>query len=210
MTKLTVNTSQTIVSKLIKSTANNTSGVNVTNIINALANVKSTTFATLTQASKVSVSAKHKEQIIYKLTVQNVTLCNSNASLYENAVNRSVKKASETLNTTAEEFTSLPSNYVMINDSYSVCALKSNTNKHYLRATVNKCLETAYYCVNTNKLLSKEQVAEFLTPSAAKTLLRVNTSQHIKHADVVHAVTVRSFSLANIYSINVAKQTLSC
>lgn len=197
--QITVNVAQNIVNTLNAKQAANTSGINVANIINALANIKSTTFATLTQASKVKTAAKHNAQNIFKITVQNVTLCNSNASIYSNAVSKQ----------TQDTFTALPSNYEMIDNSYSVCALKSNTSKHYLRAIVNRALQVVYYCANTNTVLSKEQVAEYLTKSAADKLLNPVASTHVQHADVTHTVTARTFALQNIYSINVNKQTLT-
>jgi hypothetical protein len=202
--QITLNVAQQIVNTLNAKQASNTSNINVTSIINALANINSTTFATLTQASKVATASAHKAQNIYKLTVQNVTLCNSNASLYSNAVAREAVATAQ-----ADAFTALPSNYTMIDNSYSVCALTSNTNKHYLRAIVNKCLQVTYYCANTNALLSKEEVAQYLTASASKQLLTPSTSTHVQHANVTHTVTARTFSLQNIYSINVNKQTLT-
>ena len=199
------NTCNNIVTRLNSAQAQNNSNVNVTTVINALANVQAATFATLTQCSKVKTAAAHKAQNIYKITVQNVTLCNSSASLYSNAVNKQVQAQSAT----AQAFTALPSNYTMLNNSYSVCALKSNTNKHYLRAIVNKCLQVVYYCANTNAILTKQHVAQFLTASAAKALLEPNKATTVQHANVTHTVTARTFSLQNIYSINVAKQTLT-
>jgi hypothetical protein len=173
-------------------------------IIDALANVTSTTFATLTQASRVKTAAKHNNQNIYKITVQNVTLCNSTSSLYNNAVTREVVATEQ-----AQAFTAMPSNYDMIDGSYSVVSLKSNPAKHYLRAIVNKCLEVVYYCANTNRVLTKEEVAEYLTASAAKQLLAPATKTVVQHANIEHTVTVRTFAIENIYSINLNKQALT-
>jgi hypothetical protein len=197
--QITLNKAQQIILALLNTQANNTSKINVANIINALKNVQATTFATLVQASLVKTASAHKAQQIYKITVQNVTLCNSASSLYSNAVTKQIQQA----------FSALASNYVMLNNSYSVCALKSNTNKHYLRANVNKCLQVVYYCANTQQFLTKQQVAQYLTASASKQLLSNNTVNTIQHANVQHTVTTRTFSLQNIYSINVAKQTLT-
>ena len=205
MQQITLTNAQNIVSTLRNAQAQNASKINVTNIINALQNVTATTFATLTQASAVATSAQHKAQRIYKVTTQNVTLCNSASSLYSNAVNKHVVATQQ-----AQSFTALASNYVMLNNSYSVCALKSNTNKHYLRAVVNKCISVAYYCARTNTLLTKQQVAVYLTASAAKAMLAASTSNTVQHANITHNVTVRNFSLANIHSITVNKQVLSC
>jgi hypothetical protein len=202
--QITLNVAQNIVNTLLNTTANNTSKINVANIINALSNINSTTFATLTQASQVATASAHRAQNIYKITVQNVTLCNSNASIYTNAVTREAVATEQ-----ADAFVAQSSNYEMINNSYSVCALKSNTNKHYLRAIVNKCLQVAYYCANTNTLLSKQEVAQYLTASASTKLLTPSTSTTVQHANITHTVTVRNFSLQNIYSINVNKQQLT-
>ena len=202
--QITTTLAQTIVNTLATKQASITSNVNITTITNALSTVKSTTFATLTQASKVKTSASNNAQNIFKITVQNVTLCNSSASLYNNAVTRTVIATQQ-----ATAFTALPSNYVMLNNSYSVCALKSNTNKHYLRAIVNKCLQSVYFCATTNTMLTKQQVAQYLTASASKQLLSVNTSNTVQHADITHNVTARTFALSNIFSINVNKQSIT-
>lgn len=189
----------------IVNTLNNTATpITAESVIRALATVKSTTFATLTQASRVTTAARHTAQNIYKITVQNVTLCNSSSSLYSNAVNREVVATGQ-----AEAFTALPSNYEMLNNSYSVVALKSNPAKHYLRAIVNRCLATAYYCANTNTLLTKEQVAAYLTPAAADKLLAPAATNVIQHSNIEHTVTARTFALQNIYSINVNHQSLT-
>jgi hypothetical protein len=199
--QITLATAQSIV----KTLANNSNNINVNAIQQALSNIQSTTFATLTQASLVKTATLHKLQNIYKITVQNVTLCNSNANIYVNSVTKHVQATAQ-----AQAFTAQQSNYTAINNSYSLCMLNSNNNKHYLRAIVNKCLQVVYYCANTNTLLSKVQVAKYLTASASLQLLSTSTSTSttVQHANITHNTTVRNFSLQNIYSINVNKQTL--
>lgn len=187
---------------IVSQLSNNT--IQTQAIIDALANIKSTTFATLTQASQVKTAAKHKDQNIYKITVQNVTLCNSNSSLYNNAVTREVVATEQ-----ADAFTAIPSNYDMINESYSVVSLKSNPSKHYLRAIVIRCLEVVYYCANTDRVLSKEEVAEYLTASAREQLLNPPAKTVVKHSNIEHSVTVRTFAIENIHSININKQSLT-
>lgn len=177
--------------------ATTNSNINVVNIINALRGVEATTFATLTQASEVKLAAGASKSF-YKVTVQNVTLCNSDSGLYTNKVRREADA----------DFTALPSHYEMINGSYSVCALKSNTNKHYLRAIVNKCISSVYYDADTGSIVSKEEVAKHCTPSAAKKMLDTSKETYVAHADVTHSVIIRTFALENIYSINVNKQAL--
>lgn len=177
------------------------SKIDVVSIINALNGVEATTFATLTQASRVALAAKNDHKNFYKITVQNVTLCNSSAGMYVNKVNRENLEG-------VKDFEALPSNYVMIGDSYSVCALKSDTSKHYLRAIVNKCIESVYIDMDRGVLISKEEVAKYCTLSAAEKILNPSSETHVKHANVTHSVIVRTFALKNIYSINVNKQAL--
>ena len=192
-----------IVADLQSTIANNNSNINVVSIMQALKDVKSTTFATLTQASEIGLAAAHKAtQSLFKVTVQNVVLNNSPASLYNNAVNKEV-------NDLEEAFQGLASHYEQINDSYSVCALKSDTNKHYLRAIVNTA-KVIYFDANTQQEITKEHVAQFLAPAAAKKLLAPSKVNVIKHADISHTVTVRNFALKNIHSINLTKNQLTC
>lgn len=202
--QITRSVAQTIVNTLNAKQANNTSNINLATVTNALSSIKSTTFATLTQASPVTLNAQLKTLNYYKITVQNVTLCNSSASLYTNAVTREVIATHQ-----AEAFTAVASNYTQINNSYSVVALKTNTSKHYLQAIVNKCLQSVYYCASTNAFVSKEHIASYLSENASSKLLRTSKATTVQHADVTHTVTARTFALANIYNINVNKQTLT-
>ncbi len=198
------NQARDIVNTLLATQADQSSNITAETLAAALSTVRSTTFATLTQASTVKTAAKHSDQRIYKITVQNVTVCNSASSLYNNAVTREAQATEQ-----AQAFTSLPSNYDMIDNSYSIVSLKSQPSKQYLRAIVNRAIQSVFYCANTDRMLSKEQVAEYLTKSAADKLLNPAASTHVQHADVTHTVTARTFALHNIYSINVNKQTLT-
>jgi len=199
MKNFTLAQAETIVNTLISNTATNCSNITADALASALSSVKGTTFAGLTQASKVKTAAANKAMNIYKLTVQQVTLCNSDASLYANAVSREVGQA----------FESLPSNYDMLNGSYSVVSLKSNPAKHYIRGIVNNCSQAAYYNADTNMFMSKGEVADYLTPAASKQLLAPKAPTVVQHADVEHNVTTRTFALANIYSLTLNKSTLT-
>jgi hypothetical protein len=173
--------------------------INVQSIIRGLAGVEATTFATLVQASKVALAAANKHHNIYKVTKQNVTLCNSDSGLYTNKVRREADA----------DFTALPSHYAMVNDSYSVCSLISNPAKHYLRAIVNNCISSVYYNADTGSIVSKEEVAELCTPAAAKKMLDTSKETYVAHADVTHNVIIRTFAIENIYGINVNKTSIT-
>lgn len=188
--------------QIITALQNDNSNINLETITDALKNVASTTFATLTQASKISTAAKHNNQALYKITRQNVILNNGESSLYENKVKRDVQEA----------FKAIASHYEAVNGSYSVCALKSDTNKHYLRAIVNKALEVIYYDFINDQIVDKEFIAQYLAPAAAKKLLAPKKPTFIKHANIelTENIIIRNFSLKNIYSININKKSLIC
>ena len=203
--QITLNVAQNIVNTLNAKQANTSSNINLATVTNALSSVKSTTFATLTQASKVTLNAQLKTLNYYKITVQNVTLCNSSASIYTNAVNKQLNAQ----DVQAQVFKAVASNYTQINNSYSVVALKSNTNKHYLQAIVNNCLQSVYYCASTNTFVSKQHIANYLSANASAKFLNTSKATTVQHANVTHTVTARTFALANIYNINVNKQSLT-
>jgi hypothetical protein len=183
-----------------------TSLINVASIQEALQNVASTTFATLTQASPIKTALK-LNQNFFKITVQNVVLNNGGSSLYTNAVNKELNASQEDVQ---EAFKALASHYEQVNGSYSVCALKSDTSKHYLRAVVNKALEVIFFDANKMEVVTREHVASFLAPAASKKLLETKKTTYVQHSDISHKVIVRTFALKNIHSLNINKQKLSC
>ena len=102
------------------------------------------------------------------------------------------------------EFTT-SSNYFMHTKCYSIVAHKT-TQALYLYAIYNNVASTTYYANNAQ--VSKVQFAQYLTASAAKTLLSTNTSTHNVTNNVTHNVTVRTIKLQNIVALNVNKQQL--
>ena len=164
-----------------------------------LGNIKSTSFATVTQASLVKLAKKHNQHIV-KLTRQSLTINCGPSSLYVNAVSKEQ----------GEQYQPLPSHYQAINDSYSLCELKSDPARKYIRASVNQCYDVKYYDVNAGKYITKEKVAAFLSPSARENLLNPSKETHVKHSDTTHHNTHRNFALTNIHSIALNNTTLHC
>ena len=186
--------------KIINDLNKPNSKITVNALSKALENVKGATFATLTQASEVKIAKKHNQHIV-KLTRQSLTItAGTTSNLYVNAVSKEL----------GEQYQPLPSHYEAINDSYSLCALKSDPTRQYIRASVNQCYDSEYYDVNKGEYITKERVAEFLAPSAREKLLNPKKETYIQHADVTHTNIHRNFSLENIHSISLGNTTLHC
>jgi hypothetical protein len=161
--------------------------------IKALLANTSVTFAGIHYTTKVATAAKHKTIEILKHTNANVQLFNNInefTNVYENAVNRNLAKAGNT-----EEFTA-QTNYFEHTDCYSIVQHKSK-DAYYLYAIFNNA-HSEYFIDGMNA--TKEEVAMYLTPSAATQLLNPVKPEH--------NVIVRTIGLDNIESITANKQTV--
>lgn len=171
-----------------------------------LATVRGTTFATITQVTKVATAAAHRAVTINKVTEASVQLFNNInefTSVYANAVKRSAAKIADNDAALVEQFQA-QSNYFEHTDCYSVVKHKTK-DAYYLYAIYNKA--TSVYVMDGREL-SKAEVAEYLTPSAARELLApYDHNLNVTH-DVLHDVTVRTVALSNIVSIVANKQLL--
>jgi len=186
----------------LNSTVN--SAINLNSVYNAFSTINTVANAIITQASPVTLARNFKHLSIYKVNLLSVTVCNNNSNLYNSAVTQHVINTQQ-----ASAFNALASNYNAVNNMYSLVTLKSNANNVYIRAIVNKHLASAYYCATTNTLLTKQQLAQYLTNSAATKLLNNNSTTTVKHANITHNVIVRNFALANIYSLTVNNSKLT-
>lgn len=171
-----------------------------------LANVHGTTFATVTQVTRVATAAKHRAVVINKVTEASVQLFNNInefTSVYANAVKRSAAKLEENDPALVQGFTA-QSNYFEHTDCYSIVKHKTK-DSYYLYAIYNKA-QSVY--VMDGREMTKAEVAEYLTPSAARDLLTpYDHNLNVTH-DVLHDVAVRTVALANIVSIVAQKQLL--
>lgn len=174
-------------------------------IANLLNNV-STTFAQITYVTKVATAAKHKAVNIVKVTTANVQLfsnINAATSVYANAVKRSAAKIDSNNANNVANFTA-QQNYFTHTACYSVVQHNTNNNL-YLYCIYNTA--SSLYFIN-NVLATKQQVAEYLTASAAATLLNTTATTHNVTNNVTHNVVVRTIALSNIVSINAMQQQL--
>jgi len=172
-------------------------------IANLLNNV-STTFAQITYVTKVATAAAHKAVNIVKVTTANVQLfSNVNANIYANAVKRSAAKIDSNNANNVANFTA-QANYFTHTNCYSVVQHNTNNNL-YLYCIYNNA--SSLYFIN-NVLATKQQVAQYLTASAAATLLNTTATTHNVTNNVTHNVVVRTIQLSNIVSINAMQQQL--
>ena len=166
----------------------------------------SVTFAQIEYVTKVTTAAKHKAELIQKVTSANVTLC-SNIKAHTDLYARMVRKSAARLNnndTAVDNFTA-QSNYFDHTACFSVVKHKVH-EKFYLYAVFNKA--SSIYLHN-GKQVSREYVAQYLTPAAAEKLLYddgiVNNITH----GIQHTVQVRTIGLENIVSIRARHRLLT-
>jgi hypothetical protein len=166
-------------------------------IANLLAH-RSVTFAQLDYATTVKTAAAHKHVNIVKHTSANVQLfanINAATNVYANAVKRSAG---------VDEFTTNSAYYTHDANCYSIVTHKTS-NKQYLFCIYNTAAST--YTID-NVAATKQQVAKYLTPSAAKQLLEPASATYNATNNITHNVVMRTISLDNINSITAAKQTV--
>ena len=163
---------------------------------------KATTFASIVYVTQVATAALYKHNNIQKVTKANVMLFNSSFD-YTAAVQRSAGRINENNTQAVAQFVQ-QSNYFEHTNCYSVVKHKQNNNL-YLYASYNNA--QSIYFIN-NAQATKQQVAAYLTPSAAEKLLRDNSVVHNVANNVMHTVHIRTIALANIVSITANKQQL--
>ena len=170
-----------------------------------LDNVRGTTFASIAYVTKVATAAAHKAVDIKKVTIANVQLFNNLSeytNVYENAVKRSATKLGE--DATAVAAFESAGNWFEHTDCYSIVKHKTK-EAYYLWAIYNRA-ESLY--VIGNNVVSKEEVAQFLTPASARDLLADDSITYNVGHDVQHSVIVRVVGLQNIVSIIAQKDIL--
>ena len=167
--------------------------------------VRGTTFATIAYVTTVKPAAAHKDVLIQKVTVAGVQLFNNLnefTNVYENAVKRSATKLGEDA-TAVANFESAGNWY-----EHTAChsVVKHKTKEaYYLWAIYNRA-ESLY--VIGNNVVSKQEVAQYLTPASARDLLADSDVQYNVGQDLEHSVVVRVVGLQNIVSIIAQKDIL--
>ena len=168
---------------------------------------KSVTFANIVYVTNVATAAAHKNVTIKKVTSANVQLFSNikaATQVFTNAVKRSAASIATNSAANIANFTQ-QSNYYTHTNCYSLVQ-HNKTAQLYLYAIFNSA--NSLYFIN-NKLATKQQVAQYLTASAAQQLLNASATVTNKTNNIQHNVQVRTIQLNNIVSITANKQTLA-
>lgn len=168
----------------------------------------SITFAQIEYVTKVLTAAAHKAEVIQKVTKANVILCSNikaHTSVYANKVKKTAKGIASNDQAAVEAFTP-SSNYFEHTHCHSIVQHKEHADKLYLYAIYNKA--NSVYMHNGN-IVTEQQVAEFLTPSAKKAMLDKDGTVHNVTHNITHSVAVRTIALSNIVSIRARKQLVT-
>ena len=164
---------------------------------------RSSTFAGIDMITIQKPSAKFKNVLIEKHTKANVTIwsdLNDETNPYTNAV---IKTANRIEGQEVTEFKP-QDNWFYHTDCYSIVHHKT-TEKPYLYAHFNSA--QSEFTID-GEPATREDVAQYLTPSEAKKLLEPNEVTHVKHSDVMHTVIPRAISLESIQAIRACGSTI--
>lgn len=168
--------------------------------------VRGTTMASIVQVTKVALAAKHKAVTIKKVTEASVQLFNNiseHTSVWGNAVKRSASKLDGN-DTEAVAGFEAQSTWFEHTDCYSIVKHKAK-EAYYLYAIYNT--GASVYMMDGNEV-SKDEVAAYMTPAAARDLLDSdNRTVNVTH-DIEHTAVCRAVALENIVSIVAQKQLL--
>lgn len=185
---------------LVQQTLNNSNAsVNIASLITN----KGATIANISYVTQVKTAAAHKHMRIVKISKASVMLA-SNLQAYTNMY---LNKVQKTATTDASNFVTAPAHFTHT-ACYSVVH-NANLNTHYLFALFNNNSKSIYVNLANNTVLTKDQVAQYLTASAAKQLLQSNATVHNKTNNITHSAIVRTIKLANIVSISINKQVVN-
>ncbi len=170
---------------------------------------KSSTFASIDYVTEVATSAAHRDAgvKIEKHTTANVMLfANLKAAtdVYSNAVKKTAGRIEENDEQAVEEFVK-SGNYFEHTQCFSIVQHKTKPGM-YLWCMYNNA--QSEYFVN-GAAATKQEVAQYLTPSAAKALMEDKSVVYNKRNDVLHTVIVRTIALHNLRAIRACGQAVT-
>lgn len=170
----------------------------------ALAGV-STTFARLVTVTEVKTAARHRDVQIQKVTVANVQLFSSlrdATEVYARAVRRSAASISGNDPQDVANFTAHAATYEHDAQCHSLVS-RAGTQMLYARYLRSRSV----YLI-AGEQASTEQVAQYLTPSAARTLLEPKATVTNRTHGIQHTVRIATPKLENIVELLVRRQLI--
>jgi hypothetical protein len=180
---------------------------NVANTIANALNTRSVTFAGIDYTVDVPTAAANKHRAVRKTVAANVQLF-SNIKQATAVFANAVKKTAQALPNQQSNIDAFQqqSNYFEHTACYSIVKHRKN-EKLYLYCIYNSTSSVDYTIDGVPATV--QQVAELLTPSAAKKLLSNDSTTHNKTYDVTHDVTVRTIALHNLTAMRVEGKSIT-
>lgn len=164
-----------------------------------------TNFASVEYTTQVKTAAAHREMNIRKHTVANVQLfanIRDAPAVFEAAVKRSATKLGEDPNRVAAF--RQQSNWFTHTACWSIVQ-HAKTGALYLYVIFNNAASD--FTIN-GAPATRTDVAQYLTPSAARDLLNPSKGIHNKTHDLHHNIQVRAIALDNVQRIVVNKHEI--
>ncbi len=176
-------------------------------IIDVLENTRGSTIARLSSTTLIKPAAKFKTTVIEKTTVASVLLFGT-VSAYKNAYKRRVKKTALLIDgndkQAIESFELSDNWHVQADTAYSIRKKKDDNGSRYLFPMFCKTGESSFTI--DGKPATREQVAEYLTPSVARDLLDTGGIVENKKNGIKHSAIVRTIGMDNINWLKIKGQ----
>lgn len=169
----------------------------------------SVTFAQINYVTQVTLAAEHRNAgvVVNKVTTANVMLfgnVSAASKMYRRKVQRSADKYASNSKEAIDKFEASKASYT--HTTVHSLVHNDNSNNAMLYCFYNRA--SSVY-VHNNTVVTKQHVAAYCTPSAAKALLNPSTTVHNVTHNITHDVQVRTIALRNIVSIRARKQLLT-
>jgi hypothetical protein len=184
----------------------NHNAITAADIRAALAGV-STTFARLVTVTEVKTAARHRDVKIQKVTRANVQLFSSlrdATEVYARAVRRSAASIGGNDPQDVANFTAHAATYEHDAQCHSLVT-RAGTQAQMLYA---RYLRSRSVYLIAGQLASPEQVAQYLTPSAARELLTPSDTVTNRTHGIQHRVRIATPRLENVVELLVRRQLI--
>lgn len=178
-------------------------------LVSILNAVSGSTIARIDYTTLVATAAKFKAVKIEKNTVASVILFGSQKaamSAYERRVRKTATEIADN-NAQAVDNFELSDNWHCADGAYSIRKHREKADKHYLFPMF--CRPSIVHYTIDGKPATRLDVAEFLTPSARKTLLDNTGIVENKKNGIKHKAIVRTIDMANINQVKIKKMILT-
>jgi cobalamin biosynthesis Mg chelatase CobN len=159
----------------------------------------------LTQVTNVDLAAKNKNRNIVKVA-HTVAIIPHNETVYTSSIKHTAAQDASNSAEAIEAYVPRESKYTHSAEAYAAMTLKTDPSKEYLYTIQDKCTKSIIMDADTGKQMTREEVAELCTPSAAKKIMGdFSTEKTNKKYGISHDVMVRTISINNIVRMEEVK-----